>query len=144
MAVSALSMFPGYMAASWLTGRFGRKRIMVSFVGGAALFGFGFAQSETLTQMYLWNFGLFFLNQGAWGVWDTWMGESYPTEVRGVGYSLGLTVQRVANSLAPVVIGALLASKMSFGFTVSFISSLLITAAVCSFFLPETEGKVLH
>ena len=83
MAVSALSMFPGYMAASWLTGRFGRKRIMVSFVGGAALFGFGFAQSETLTQMYLWNFGLFFLNQGAWGVWDTWMGESYPTRFGG-------------------------------------------------------------
>ena len=83
MAVSAVSMFPGYMAASWLTGRFGRKKIMVSFVGGAAAFGFGFAQSETLTQMYLWNFGLFFLNQGAWGVWDTWMGEFYPTEVRG-------------------------------------------------------------
>ena len=144
MAISALSMVPGYMAASWLTGRWGRKKIMVSFVAGAAAFGFGFAQSETLTEMYFWNFGLFFLNQGAWGVWDTWMGEFYPTEVRGVGYSLGLTVQRVANSLAPIVIGALLARNVSFGFTVSFISSFLITAAVCSVFLPETEGKVLH
>ena len=144
MAVSALSMVPGYVAASWLTGRWGRKKIMVGFVASAAAFGFGFAQSETLIQMYLWNFGLFFLNQGAWGVWDTWLGEFYPTEVRGVGYSLGLTVQRVANSLAPVVMGALLARNMGFDFTVSFVSFFLITAAACSLFLPETEGEVLH
>jgi putative MFS transporter len=144
MALSAVSMIPGYMAASWLTSRWGRKKITVVFVSCAAVFGFGFAQSPTLAQMYFWNFGLFFFNQGAWGVWDTWMGEFYPTDVRGVGYSLGLTVQRVANSLAPVVIGALLARKMSFSFTVSFISSFLITTAICSVFLPETEGKVLH
>ena len=55
MALSAVSMIPGYMAASWLTGRWGRKMIMVSFVGSAALFGFGFAQSATLTQMYFWK-----------------------------------------------------------------------------------------
>jgi putative MFS transporter len=144
MALTALIMFPGYMTASWLTGRYGRKKIMVAFVSLAAIFGFCFAQSRTLAQMYLWSFGLYFFNQGAWGVWDTWMGELYPTDVRGVGYSVGLTVQRVSNSLAPVVIGALLARNTSFSLTVSFISAFLVGTVLFTLFLDETEGELLH
>ncbi len=71
MALSAVTMFPGYMAASWLTGHWGRKKIMISFVSCAAVFGFAFASAATRTQMYAFNIGLFFFNQGAWGVWDT-------------------------------------------------------------------------
>jgi putative MFS transporter len=143
MALSAVAMMPGYAAASWLTSRYGRKKVMVAFVSCAAAFGFGFAYSVTLAQMVFWNFGLFFFNQGAWGVWDTWMGELYPTDVRGVGYSIGLTVQRVANSLAPIVVGFLLTRNASFSLTVSFISSFLVATVILSFFLPETEGTVL-
>jgi putative MFS transporter len=144
MALTALIMFPGYMTASWLTARYGRKKIMVVFVSLAALFGFCFAQSMTLAQMYLGSFGLYFFNQGAWGVWDTWMGELYPTDVRGVGYSVGLTVQRVSNSLAPVVIGALLARNTTFSLTVSFISAFLVGTVIFTLFLNETEGVALH
>jgi len=144
IALTALVMFPGYMTASWLTSRYGRKRIMVAFVSLAAVFGFAFARSVSLAEMYLTTFGLYFFNQGAWGVWDTWMGELYPTDVRGVGYSLGLTVQRVSNSLAPVVIGALLNRNTSFSATVSFISTFLVGTVIFSLFLKETEGYVLH
>jgi len=144
MALTALIMFPGYMAASELTHRMGRKKIMVSFVSLAAVFGFLFARSASLGEMYLWSFGLYFFNQGAWGVWDTWMGELYPTDVRGVGYSVGLTMQRVANALAPMLIGALLANKTSFLFTVSFISAFLVATVILSLFLHETEGEVLR
>lgn len=144
LAQSALAMIPGYMVASGLTSRYGRKKVMVIFVSCAAIFGFGFAQSVTLAQMYFWNFGLFFFNQGAWGVWDTWMGELYPTDVRGVGYSLGLTVQRIANSLAPIVIGVLLARNTSFSLTVSFISAFLVSTVIFSLFVRETEGTILH
>lgn len=144
MALTALIMFPGYMSASWLTHRFGRKKIVVSFVSLAAIFGFLFAQSATLGEMYLWSFGLYFFNQGAWGVWDTWMGELYPTDVRGVGYSVGLTLQRVANALAPVVIGVLLARNASFALTVSFISAFLVATVILALFLHETEGELLR
>ena len=144
IALSAIAMVPGYMAASWLTGRYGRKNIMVIFVSCAAVFGFGFAKSVTPAPMYFWDFGLFLFNQAAWGVWDTWMGELYPTHVRGVGYSVGLTVQRVANALAPVAIGALLARNTSFSLTVSFISAFLVATVIFSLFLQETEGTVLR
>ncbi len=144
MALTALVMIPGYMAASALTHRLGRKKIMVSFVSLAAVFGFLFARSASLGEMYLWSFGLYFFNQGAWGVWDTWMGELYPTDVRGVGYSVGLTLQRVANALAPVFIGAMLARNTSFLFTVSFISAFLVATVILALFLHETEGEVLR
>ncbi|MCL6633136.1 MAG: MFS transporter [Alicyclobacillus herbarius] len=144
MALSALFMFPGYVVSSWLTGRFGRKKIMIIFVALAAVSGFGFAQSANLTQMYVWNFALSFFSLGAWGVWDTWVGELYPTEVRGVGYSVGATAQRVANAIAPMVIGAMLARNSSFAGTVSFITAFLVVTVIATFFLKETEGEILH
>ncbi len=144
MALSALFMFPGYMAASYLTGKFGRKKIMFTFVFLAAIGGFGFASSNSMSEMYVWNFVLSFFSLGAWGVWDTWMAELYPTEVRGVSYSLGTTAQRVANAIAPSVIGAMLASNTSFLTTVSFISCFLVITFIATLFLKEMEGQILH
>ncbi len=142
MALSALFMFPGYIAASLLTGRFGRKRVMSAFVLIAAVAGFGFADSATITQMYAWNFTLSFFTLGAWGVWNTWMAELYTTDTRSAGFSLGISAQRTANAVAPVAIGAMLASA-NFLQTVTFISAFLAVTFVCALFLPETEGKTL-
>lgn len=144
MALSAVFMFPGYMTSSYLTGKFGRKKIMFIFVLLAAVSGFGFASSNTMTQMYVWNFILSFFSLGAWGVWDTWMAELYPTEVRGVSYSLGSSAQRVANAIAPSVIGAMLAANTSFMVTVSFISVFLVITFIATLFLKEMEGEILH
>jgi putative MFS transporter len=143
LVFTALVMFPGYTTASWATGRFGRKRVMAVFVGCAMVFCLGFAFSSTLAEMYTCSGGLFFFNNGAWGVWDTWMGELYPTSVRGVGYSLGLTMQRVSNSLAPFVIGILLARGASFMFVVLLISCFLLLTLLASTLIRETEGMVL-
>ncbi|KZE95879.1 putative niacin/nicotinamide transporter NaiP [Geobacillus stearothermophilus] len=144
MALSALFMFPGYMTASYLTGKFGRKKVMFTFVLFAAIGGFGFASSSTMAEMYIWNFVLSFFSLGAWGVWDTWMAELYPTEVRGVSYSIGATAQRVANAIAPSVIGAMLTANTSFLATVSFISTFLVITFIATLFLKEMEGEILH
>jgi len=50
--------------------------------------------------------------------------------------------QRVANTIAPIEIGAVLAAG-SFLQTVSFISIFLAATFIAAFFLPETEGQVL-
>jgi len=143
IAVSACFMFPGYITASYLTGRIGRKKTMQIFVFIAAVAGFGFATSESLAQMYTWNFMLSFFSLGAWGVWNTWLGEIYATEIRATGVAWGVSMQRVANALAPVVIGAMLATT-TFLQTVMFISAFLVITFVTALFLPETEGKVLN
>ncbi len=142
IAISAAFMFPGYITASYLTGRIGRKRTMLIYVFVASVAGFGFATSETLTQMYSWNFTLSFFSLGAWGVWNTWLGEPTKTRMRGSGVAWGVSMQRVANALAPMVIGAMLASS-NFLQTVTFISAFLAITFVTALFLPETEGETL-
>lgn len=143
MAVSALFMFPGYIAASYLTGNFGRKRVMLTFVFAAAVAGFGFANSASIAQMYFWSFALSFFSLGAWGVWNTWLGEIYSTDTRTSGFAWGVSAQRIANAVAPIVIGATLASS-SFLQTVAFISTFLAITFVTALFLPETEGMILQ
>ncbi len=142
IAISALFMFPGYISASFLTGRFGRKKIMLLYVFVAAVAGFGFAYSATIPGMYFWNFMLSFFSLGAWGVWNTWLGEIYDTNTRGAGTGWGVSAQRVANAVAPVVIGTMLVTT-SFLQTVSFISMFLAITFAAAFFLPETEGRPL-
>lgn len=143
IAISAVFMFPGYITASYLTGRFGRKSTMLVYVFVAAVAGFAFANSATLNQMYFWNFTLSFSSLGAWGVWNTWMSEIYNTKMRGAGVAWGVSMQRVANAVAPVAIGAMLATS-SFLQTVTFITAFLAVTFFTTMFLPETEGKILH
>lgn len=142
MALSALFMFPGYISASFLTRRFGRKKVMLSYVLISAVAGFGFAYSSNLTELYAWNFTLSFFSLGAWGVWNTWLGEIYDTQARGAGTAWGVSAQRVANAIAPIAIGGMLATS-NFLQTVVFISSFLAATFVTAALLPETEGRTL-
>ncbi|MFF2876424.1 MFS transporter [Gottfriedia sp. NPDC057991] len=142
--VSALVQFPGYIAASYLTGKFGRKKVMSVFVTLAAIGGFGFALSSTVTELLIYLAILSFFSLGSWGVWDVWMGELYPTNIRGISYSLGASAQRVANWIAPTAIGALLALKTSFFVTNGIIASFLVITAIATLFLHETEGQTLN
>jgi len=144
LVYTCVPMVPGYIAASWATGRFGRKLVMGWFLGLAAASGFWLAFSYSNAGLYLASTGFYFFNQGAWGVWDTWMGEIYPTSVRGVGYSAGLAVQRVANAAAPVAIAVMLSNHAGFSYTVAFISAFLIVTVAIIIFLPETEGVTLE
>ena len=142
MALSALFMFPGYMSASFLTGRYGRKKVMLLYVFMSAVAGFAFAMSGSLTQMYVWNFTLSFFMLGGWGIWNTWLGEVYDTRNRGAGTAWGISAQRAANAIAPIAIGGVLATS-SFFQTVSFITLFLAVTFFASLFLPETEGEAL-
>ncbi|WP_255953841.1 MFS transporter [Streptomyces odontomachi] len=143
VALSAVFMFPGYASAAVLTGRLGRKKVFVAYVLAAALGGFFFAQAHSLAELYTGIFLLSFFSLGAWGVWDAWVGELYPSPVRGAGYGLGVFGQRVANTLAPTLIGFLLAHASGFSSTVLFIDLFLAATALLGLALPETEGKEL-
>ncbi|MFJ1838714.1 MFS transporter [Streptomyces sp. NPDC088175] len=102
VALSALFMIPGCVSASLLTGRFGRKKVFLPYVALAAISGIFFASSSSMTELYVANFALAFFSLGAWGVWNTWNGEFFPTALRGTGYSWATAAQLVATSLAPL------------------------------------------
>lgn len=143
IVISALCMIPGYVSAAWLTHHYGRKKVMVAYVALSTLAGFAFATAGSLTMLYASNFTMVFFSQGAWGVWDTWMGEFYPTRERTMGYGWGTVAQRLANIAAPVVIGAMVAAGASFTTTTTFINTFLVATVLAALLLPETEGKKL-
>lgn len=144
IALSALCMIPGYMAASYLTGRLGRKKVIVAFISASVLAGYGFANAHTLEMLYLSNFALAFFSLGAWGVWGAWIGELYPTPLRTLGYGWAIFAQRVANVLAPSLIGALIAYGSSFNLTTTIINAFLLVTVILAVFIPETEGEALR
>ncbi|BBQ03778.1 MFS transporter (plasmid) [Burkholderia sp. SFA1] len=143
IAISALCMVPGYIAASFLTGRIGRKLTVVLFIGAAAVAGYAFAFADSMKVVYASNFALAFFSLGAWGVWDTWVAELYPTSLRTVGYGWMIFAQRIANIVAPSTIGALLAAGSSFTVTTTMINAFMVASVILAFFLPETEGRDL-
>jgi putative MFS transporter len=143
IATSAVCMIPGYVAASYFTGRYGRKWVMFAFVGASALAGFAFANASSHLLLYVFNFVLAIFSMGASGIWNTWSAEFYPTRVRVVGYGWGLTAGRLASIAAPSVIGFVIASLSSFNATVMFINAFLFVTALLVLFLPETEGHDL-
>lgn len=144
IALSALFMIPGYMAASWLTRRWGRKKTIIAFISASVVAGYGFANVQSLEMLYLSNFTLAFFSLGAWGVWGTWIGELYPTPLRTIGYGWAIFAQRVANIMAPSLIGALIAYGSSFNLTITLINSFMFLTVLLALFIPETEGKALQ
>jgi putative MFS transporter len=143
-ALSALMMIPGYVSASLLTGRFGRKRVFLAYVVAAALGGLWFATAGSSFGLYAGNFVLSFFSMGAWGVWNTWNGEFYPTALRGTGYSWATAAQLVATTVAPSAVGALLANATGFTATMLVINAFMVATALLAVPLPETEGRELE
>ncbi|GAA2798313.1 MFS transporter [Saccharopolyspora taberi] len=143
IALSALLMFPGYLTASALTARYRRKKVFVGYIAGAGVGGALFASAASMPQLYAGNFLLAFFSLGAWGVWNTWFGELYPTAVRGTAYGWGIAGQRVANTAAPTAIGFLLAQAAGFTAVVASVVGFLVLTAAFALALPETEGKEL-
>ncbi|MFJ7883945.1 MFS transporter [Pseudomonas sp. NPDC096917] len=144
IALSALFMIPGYMAASWLTTRWGRKKTIIAFISASVVAGYGFANVQSLEMLYVSNFSLAFFSLGAWGVWGTWIGELYPTPLRTIGYGWAIFAQRVANIMAPSLIGALIAYGSSFNLTITLINGFMFVTVLLVLFIPETEGKALQ
>nr|WP_055501074.1 MFS transporter [Nonomuraea pusilla] len=143
-ALSALMMIPGYVSASLLTGRFGRKKVFLVYVMAAVLGGLWFATASSTVGLYLGNFVLSFFSLGAWGVWNTWNGEFFPTALRGTGYSWATAAQLVATTVAPSAVGALLAHATGFTATMLVINAFMVVTALLAIPLPETEGRELE
>lgn len=143
--VSALAQFPGYFAAAyWEEKKIGRKKLLMIFLIAAAIGTFLFAYSYSFEMMIVSLVILSFFNLGGWGIWDVWQPELYPTELRGtlMGWIGG--AQRITNSIAPSVLGFMLATHaISFDGIVILVALSLIVTALVVIPLKETRGEIL-
>ncbi|MEM0150408.1 MAG: MFS transporter [Candidatus Micrarchaeaceae archaeon] len=143
--ISALAQFPGYFAAAyWEEKKIGRKKLLIIFLVSAAIGTFLFAYSYSFEMMIVSLIILSFFNLGGWGIWDIWQPELYPTELRGTVMGWIGGAQRVSNSIAPSLLGFLLAIHgISFDEIVILVAISLIVTALVIIPLKETRGEIL-
>mgnify|MGYP003363020374 FL=1 len=139
-----LAQVPGYLVAAFLVERWGRRPVLVGFLGLSALFAWLLSQAASPGEVLLFGALLAFFNLGAWGAIYAYTPELFPTALRGSGAGFVAAVGRVGGILAPYATGALL-PLWGPGGVLALHGGLLLLAGVFAFAVGvETRGKPLE
>lgn len=137
--VMTIAQLPGYFTAAWLIEKWGRKKVLATFLLGTAIFAFGFGMATSTALLIICGILLSFFNLGAWGALYAYSPEQYPTAVRSSGSGLAAGVGRIGGIVGPLFVGALLARGASFGFIFGiFTVAILLAVAAVVFLGKET------
>lgn len=140
--IMTLAQLPGYFTAAWLIEKWGRKKVLATFLLGTAVSAFGFGLASTATTLIISGILLSYFNLGAWGALYAYSPEQYPTAVRSSGSGLAAGVGRIGGIVGPMFVGALLTKGASFTFIFGiFTISILIAVAAVVFLGRETMEK---
>jgi MFS transporter, putative metabolite:H+ symporter len=141
LTMSALSQFPGYLAAIWLVERVGRKPTLATFLllGGVSAYAFAAADSQAVYVTALVFVGFF--NLGAWGAVYPYTSESFPTRLRSSAFGLMEGVGKAAAIAGPYIFGNLNDATGSTTWSLTFIAIIMAAGgAVAAIFGRETRG----
>ncbi|ENV47149.1 hypothetical protein P255_02433 [Acinetobacter brisouii CIP 110357] len=140
-----LAQLPGYVAASWLVEKLGRKATLAGFIGFCAVSAYFFGQANSDSEIMLWGCLMSFFNLGAWGVLYTYTPEQYPTNIRAFGSGWAAAIGRIGGIVAPIVVTHLIVDPEAFHHVfMMFTVVLLVVAAVILILGEETQGKTLE
>ncbi|WP_111895008.1 MFS transporter [Acinetobacter sp. MB5] len=140
-----LAQLPGYIVASWLVEKLGRKVTLAGFIGLCAVSAYFFGQSSSDSSIMFWGCLMSFFNLGAWGVLYTYTPEQYPTNIRAFGSGWAAAIGRIGGIVAPMVVTSLMVAPDAFHHVfMMFTVVLLAVAAVIVILGEETQGKTLE
>ena len=148
-ALAALVAVPGYLLCGFLMDRFGRRPTLLLYLCLGIVGGLGTFLSSTLTVLGLSLFIAAFFGLGVSPVLSAFTAELFPTHLR--ASASGWVRNLFANSgavVGPALVGVL-ASRSSFGLSVSEAAVVVIAISVASiplaaFSLDETRGVSLE
>lgn len=140
-----LAQLPGYVVASWLVEKLGRKATLAGFIGFCAVSAYFFGQANSDSEIMLWGCLMSFFNLGAWGVLYTYTPEQYPANIRAFGSGWAAAIGRIGGIVAPIVVTHLIVDPEAFHHVfMMFTLVLLAVAAVILMLGEETQGKTLE
>jgi putative MFS transporter len=143
LALSALSQFPGYLAALWLVERIGRKPTLALFLclGGASAYAFAVADSAPVYVASLFFVGFF--NLGAWGAVYPFTAELFPTRLRSSAFGVAEGVGKGAAIGAPYLFGALIDWTGDTVWSLTFVAFVMVAGGLVTLLGRETRGARL-
>ncbi|MEB3753289.1 MFS transporter [Acinetobacter sp. MD2(2019)] len=140
-----LAQLPGYVVASWLVEKLGRKPTLAGFIGLCALCAYFFGQANSDSSIMLWGCLMSFFNLGAWGVLYTYTPEQYPTNIRAFGSGWASAIGRIGGIVAPLAVTHLMVAEHGFQQVFMMFTLVLIAVAAIIVILgEETKGKTLE
>ncbi|WP_179393764.1 MFS transporter [Lacticaseibacillus absianus] len=143
--VMTLAQLPGYFVAAWLIEKWGRKKVLATFLTGTALAALGFGLAGTLPLLMVSGMLLSFFNLGAWGALYAYSPEQYPSVIRSSGSGLSAGVGRIGGIVGPLLVGSLVAKQVSFGLIFGIFTAAILIAVVAVLALGrETMGETLE
>jgi MFS family permease len=131
-----------YAAFGFLADRYGRRGPSVAFALLSAVFGAVFAYSGTDRSLLVLGVAGVGAFTAFFSVYGAWIGELFPTRVRGWALGFLFNTGRVVGGFAPILIGKL-APSMGLGHAMAVGIPGLVLFALVALALPETRGVEL-
>ncbi|MFK2826654.1 MFS transporter [Bacillus sp. B190/17] len=100
-----LAQIPGYFSAAFLNDMIGRKKVIVTYLGLAAVSAFFLSQADASTSILIAGFFTSLFMVGAMAGMYTYTPEQYPTIIRSTGTGSASAFGRIGGLLAPIYIG---------------------------------------
>lgn len=144
LAFLILGSFAGYLAGAWISDRFGRRTLFLSFAIGAMATVLIYTQAPISDSvMWLLGFPLGFFSSGYLSGIGAFLTELFPTRIRGSAQGFCYNAGRGTGALFPTLVG-FLSARMP-------LAQAIAVFAVCAYallfagalLLPETRGRVL-
>lgn len=140
----ALWGIPGFLVASALLERLGRKPVVTAFVLLSAVSAFVYGQATSSWQLLVAGSFMQFFLFGMWSTIYAYTPELFPTRARATGCGTSSAVGRLGAIVGPLLVPVvLLAWGTGAVFAVSA-AAFLVAAAVVLVFGPETRARTLE
>lgn len=135
---------PGFLSASLLLERLGRKRVLSGYVLAAAVAAFFYGQATSLVWLIVAGSFMQFFLFGMWSALYAYTPEIFPTRARGVGAGTASSMGRLGALISPALVPVLLVAYGSGAVFTMGAVSFVIAAVVVLALGPETKGRVLE
>ncbi|GAA4933768.1 putative MFS family arabinose efflux permease [Actinomycetospora succinea] len=141
---SAIS-FVGFILAGWMSDRWGRRRVFVTF---AALQTVTFAVMLVLAlggtglNNFVWLYLASSLFLGYFGIFGVWFGELFPTRIRSLGSAAAYNIGRGLSGIG-TIIGGVVATSAGYGIAVGIAVVGAAIVTVAALFLRDRAGRVI-
>lgn len=142
--LTALWGIPGFLTASQLLDRIGRKPVIVGFVLISAAAAYVYGQQESSVGLFVAGSVMQFFFFGMWSALYAYTPEVFATRFRGTGCGTASSWGRIGAMLGPVIVPLVLAS-WGHGAAFAVAGGVMVIGALTVVVLgPETRNKKLE
>jgi MFS family permease len=135
--------FVSFILAGWLSDRYGRRRVFITFSGlqavvFAVMLTIALNHADLAPFVWLYLLSAFFL--GYFGIFGVWFGELFPTRIRALGSAAAYNVGRGLSGIGTYV-GGVVATTQGYGIAVGIAVFGAAVVFLAAFFLKDRAGR---